>query len=100
MSSTPPTCLAAEPPPEAEREPKVRAVVTQARGVMEILDVPEPGEPGSGEVIVRPEAVGLCGSDFHYFMGDLGAVEDAQRHPRGPGGQGPGGGGGSRAPCP
>src|SRR2546428_3507000 len=82
MSSTPPTCLAAEPPPEAEREPKVRAVVTQARGVMEILDVPEPGEPGSGEVIVRPEAVGLCGSDFHYFMGDLGAVEDAQRYPR------------------
>jgi threonine dehydrogenase-like Zn-dependent dehydrogenase len=39
---------------------------------MELLDVPDPGEPGAGEVLVRPEAVGLCGSDFHYFLGDLG----------------------------
>ena len=41
---------------------------------MRVEDVPEPGEPGVGEVIVRPEAVGLCGSDFHYFLGDIGAV--------------------------
>ncbi len=49
---------------------------------MRVVDVPDPGEPGVGEVIVRPEAVGLCGSDFHYFLGDLGAVEDAQLYPR------------------
>lgn len=49
---------------------------------MRVLDVPDPGEPGSGEVIVRPEAVGLCGSDFHYFLGDLGAVESSQLYPR------------------
>jgi threonine dehydrogenase-like Zn-dependent dehydrogenase len=34
--------------------------------------VPEPGEPGPGEVIVRPQAVGICGSDFHFFLGELG----------------------------
>jgi threonine dehydrogenase-like Zn-dependent dehydrogenase len=34
--------------------------------------VPDPGEPGVGEVLVRPEAVGLCGSDFHYFLGHFG----------------------------
>jgi threonine dehydrogenase-like Zn-dependent dehydrogenase len=39
---------------------------------MEVVDVPDAGEPGPGEVLVRPEAVGLCGSDFHYFLGDLG----------------------------
>ena len=35
---------------------------------------PNPGHPGDGEVVVRPEAVGLCGSDFHYFLGDIGSV--------------------------
>ena len=38
--------------------------------------------PGPGEVLVRPEAVGICGSDFHYFLGDIGAVEESQRFPR------------------
>src|SRR5262245_8418566 len=50
----------------------MRAAVSVARGVMEIADVPDPREPGEGDVLVRPEAVGLCGSDFHYFHGDLG----------------------------
>ena len=39
---------------------------------MELLDVPEPGEPGPGEVVLRPEVVGVCGSDVHLFHGDLG----------------------------
>jgi L-gulonate 5-dehydrogenase len=38
---------------------------------MKVVDVPEPGKPGPGEVVVRPEAVGLCGSDFHYFLGEI-----------------------------
>jgi L-gulonate 5-dehydrogenase len=49
---------------------------------MRVVDVPDPGEPGQGEVIVRPEAVGLCGSDFHYFLGDLGTASDAELYPR------------------
>jgi L-gulonate 5-dehydrogenase len=50
----------------------VRAVVTRDRGVMEVADVPPPDAPGRGEVIVAPEAVGLCGSDFHILSGELG----------------------------
>jgi threonine dehydrogenase-like Zn-dependent dehydrogenase len=60
----------------------VRAAVTSSRGVMEVVDLPEPGEPGSGEVLVRPEAVGLCGSDFHYFLGDLGDAVGTDLYPR------------------
>jgi L-gulonate 5-dehydrogenase len=48
---------------------------------MAVVDVPEPGEPGPGEVLVRPEAVGLCGSDFHYYVGDIGTPLD-ERFPR------------------
>lgn len=50
----------------------MRAAVTRSQGVMELADLPDPGDPGPGEVLVRPEAVGLCGSDFHYFLGHLG----------------------------
>jgi L-gulonate 5-dehydrogenase len=49
---------------------------------MRIADVADAGEPGPGEVVVRPEAVGLCGSDFHYFLGDIGAVPDSELYPR------------------
>lgn len=60
----------------------MRAAVTQSRGTMRVVDVPDPQDPGVGEVLVRPEAVGLCGSDFHYFLGDIGAVPDSQLFPR------------------
>ena len=60
----------------------MRAAVTERRQTIRIVEVPDPGEPGPGEVLVRPEAVGLCGSDFHYFLGDLGAVDDSQLYPR------------------
>jgi threonine dehydrogenase-like Zn-dependent dehydrogenase len=40
---------------------------------MELSDLPEPGQPGPGEVLVRPQAVGICGSDFHFFLGELGS---------------------------
>ena len=55
---------------------------------MRIADVPEPGEPGAAEVVVRPEAVGLCGSDFHYFLGDIGAVAESRALPARPGPRG------------
>jgi threonine dehydrogenase-like Zn-dependent dehydrogenase len=43
---------------------------------MEVVDVAEPEAAGPGELIVRPETVGLCGSDFHYFHGDIGLTDD------------------------
>ncbi len=41
---------------------------------MVIEDVSGPGRARAGHVIVRPEAVGICGSDFHLFSGDVGAL--------------------------
>ena len=32
-----------------------------------VRDVPDPGAPGPGEVRVRVESVGICGSDVHYY---------------------------------
>jgi threonine dehydrogenase-like Zn-dependent dehydrogenase len=34
---------------------------------LEMAEVPEPGSPGPGEVVVRVEAVGVCGSDVHIY---------------------------------
>ncbi len=56
----------------------MRAVVTRATRVMELVEVPEPGEPAAGEVIVRPEAVGICGSDFHFYCGELGPGDGSE----------------------
>jgi L-gulonate 5-dehydrogenase len=58
------------------------AARTEARRTIRLVDVAEPAAPGPGEVTVRPEAIGLCGSDFHYFAGDLGAVDASQLYPR------------------
>jgi threonine dehydrogenase-like Zn-dependent dehydrogenase len=50
----------------------MRAAVTEAPQRMSIRDdAREPGAPGAGEVVVRPEAVGICGSDFHFYAGEL-----------------------------
>jgi L-gulonate 5-dehydrogenase len=50
---------------------------------MEVVDVGEPGAPGPGEALLQPTAVGLCGSDFHYFLGDIGTIDDpASLYPR------------------
>ena len=38
---------------------------------MEVTDLPDPRPPERAEVLVRPEAVGICGSDFHFFLGEL-----------------------------
>ena len=49
----------------------MRAALTRAPGAMEVVQVPEPPPPGPGEVIVRPLAIGICGSDYHFLSGHL-----------------------------
>jgi L-iditol 2-dehydrogenase len=39
-----------------------------ARERVELRWMPDPAEPGPGEVTVRVRAVGLCGSDLHYYL--------------------------------
>ena len=53
------------------------AAVTRSPGELVIEDVSGPGRARPGHVIVRPEAVGICGSDFHLFSGDVAALSGA-----------------------
>jgi len=56
--------------------------VTQAVGAMELVDVPEPPQPGPGQVVVGGMAVGICGSDYHFFSGHLTEEAGGGRFPR------------------
>lgn len=47
----------------------VKAVVTLGSRRMEVREVPDP-KPGSEQALVRVQAVGLCGSDYHLYLGD------------------------------
>ena len=49
----------------------MRAVVTHRAGAMASAEVPEPADPGPAQVLVRPEAVGICGSDYHFLTGEI-----------------------------
>lgn len=48
----------------------MQAVRLQAVGRIETLTVPDP-IPGPGEVLVRVEAAGICGTDRHLFKGEF-----------------------------
>jgi threonine dehydrogenase-like Zn-dependent dehydrogenase len=60
----------------------VIAAVTEAVETMRVRDVPEPEDPAEGEVVVRPGAVGICGSDFHLFEGRLSEHAGGSGFPR------------------
>ena len=60
----------------------MRAAVTERVGSMSLHERPEPGAPGPGQVIVHPEAVGLCGSDYHFFTGEMSAAAGGSLFPR------------------
>ena len=58
------------------------AVVTEDVNAIALRERPEPGEPGTGEVLLRPEAVGICGSDFHFIAGELSEQAGGSQFPR------------------
>jgi L-gulonate 5-dehydrogenase len=60
----------------------MRAAVTEGVGAMALLERPEPVEPGPGQVVVAPEAVGICGSDYHFFAGELSEAAGGSQFPR------------------
>ena len=50
----------------------------KAPGEIDVVEEPLP-EPGPGESLVRVSAVGLCGSDLHWFVeGGIGDALDQQ----------------------
>jgi L-gulonate 5-dehydrogenase len=60
----------------------MRAAVTEGVGAMAMLDRPEPAAPGPGQVVVAPGAVGICGSDYHFFAGELSDAAGGSQFPR------------------
>jgi L-gulonate 5-dehydrogenase len=60
----------------------VRAVVTQGVGTMAVLERPDPPAPGPGQVLVAPSAIGICGSDYHFFSGELSKEAGGSTFPR------------------
>ena len=45
----------------------MKAMVLVAIEKLELVDVPEPAPPGPRDVLLEVAAVGVCGSDLHYF---------------------------------
>ena len=60
----------------------MRAAVTERVGLMSVTDRPDPADPRPGEVLLRPEAVGICGSDYHFFAGELSDAAGGSQFPR------------------
>ncbi|HKO26208.1 MAG TPA: alcohol dehydrogenase catalytic domain-containing protein, partial [Solirubrobacteraceae bacterium] len=60
----------------------MRAAVTEGIGAMALLERPEPAAPGAHEVVIAPEAVGICGSDYHIFAGELSEAAGGSQFPR------------------
>jgi (R,R)-butanediol dehydrogenase/meso-butanediol dehydrogenase/diacetyl reductase len=58
----------------------VRALRFHAARDLRIEDVPEPPDPGAGEVVVRVATCGICGTDLHeYAAGPI--VTPVEPHP-------------------
>lgn len=49
----------------------MRAALTLEPNRLSVVSVPDPEEPGPGTVLLRPELVGICGSDLHFYTGHL-----------------------------
>ncbi len=50
----------------------MRAVVWQGPNEMTVEEHPDPADPGPGELILQPEAVGICGSEVEGYLGHMG----------------------------
>src|SRR3954454_1492823 len=50
----------------------MKAIVWQGPNEMTVEEQPDPSDPGAGELILRPEAVGICGSEVEGYLGHMG----------------------------
>jgi L-gulonate 5-dehydrogenase len=60
----------------------MRAAVTEGVGSIVVRQRPDPPGPDHGEVVIRPEAVGICGSDYHFVTGQLSDAAGGSQFPR------------------
>lgn len=49
----------------------MRLVVIEGAGKVAVIDGPDPGPPGELDAVVRVTATAICGSDLHFYDGDL-----------------------------
>jgi L-iditol 2-dehydrogenase len=53
----------------------MKSVQLVARRTLEAREIPLPPDPGPGQVLVKVRAVGICGSDMHWYQdGGVGAI--------------------------
>ncbi len=50
----------------------MRAIVWQGPERMAVEERPDPGAPEAGELVLRPQAVGICGSEVEGYLGHMG----------------------------
>src|ERR1700754_199538 len=50
----------------------MKAIVWQGPNEMTVEERPDPDDPGPGELILQPEAVGICGSEVEGYLGHMG----------------------------
>ena len=50
----------------------MQAIVWQGPHEMTVEEQPDPPDPGPGELILKPEAVGICGSEVEGYLGHMG----------------------------
>ena len=54
----------------------MRSVPLIAHRTMEVREVPQPRDPAPGQVTVKITAVGICGSDLHWYQdGRVGHIQ-------------------------
>lgn len=49
----------------------MRAIQLEQPKQFRMIDIPEPGEPGPGEAVVRVHRVGICGTDISGYLGKM-----------------------------
>ena len=49
----------------------MRHVVIDGPGLVSVLEAPDPEPLGAGGAVVAVQATAICGSDLHFYDGDL-----------------------------
>ncbi|MDE3203179.1 MAG: alcohol dehydrogenase catalytic domain-containing protein [Acidobacteriota bacterium] len=49
----------------------MRQVVIDGPHSAKVIDAPDPAPPGPGDAVVKVELAGICGSDLHFYDGDI-----------------------------
>ena len=52
----------------------MKAIHLVAPRKLEVVELPQPADPGPGEALLKVRSVGICGSDLHWYLdGHIGA---------------------------